>query len=45
MFCFNPIDTRYRFKAYSTSLRRRIDVETMSCVYKKLDLFCVIGAV
>ena len=43
MFCFNPVDTRCRFNAYLTSVRRRIDVET-TCVYREGDLFCVIGA-
>ena len=28
-----PVDTRRRFNVYTTSNRRRIDVETTSCVY------------
>ena len=32
MFCFNSVDTRCRFNA--TSVRRRIDVETTSSVYR-----------
>ena len=29
----DPVDTRRRFNVYTTSIRRRIDVETTSCVY------------
>ena len=28
-----PVDTRSRFNVYKTSIRRRIDIETTSCVY------------
>ena len=28
-----PLDTRRRFNVYTTSIRRRIDVEMTSCVY------------
>ena len=44
-FCFNPVDTQCCFNAYSTSVRRRMDVETTSCLYREGDLSCVIGAV
>ena len=38
MFCFNPVDTRFPFNVYSTTMRRQIDVETRSCVYREGDL-------
>ena len=38
MFCFNPVDTRFRFNVYSTSMRPQIDVETTPCFYREGDL-------
>ena len=43
MFCSNPVDTRCRFNAYSTSVQ--IDIETASRAYRERDLFCVISKV
>ena len=45
MFWFNPVDTQCCFNVYSTSVPRRIDIETTSCVYREGDLFCVIDKV
>ena len=41
----HPVDTRRRFNVDTTSydvVRRCIDVETTSCVYKHSDILCII---
>ena len=38
MFCFNPVDTRFHYNVYLTSMRHQIDVETTLCVYRQGDI-------
>ena len=38
MSCFNPVDTRFCFNVYSTSMRRQMDIEMTLYVYREGDL-------
>ena len=37
MFYFNSVDIRCRFNLHSTTMRRQIDIEMTSCVYREGD--------
>ena len=44
MFCFNPVDTQFRFNVHSTSMQRQINAETTSCACSEGDLIFVSSA-